>query len=83
MLRTVRESAQLELLEVDDEAFTATLPDGSHVYETGQVRLEKNGSPIQTVCTSAILLAGTEPDPAAMKRARRMRGLRQLGKTSD
>jgi TRAP-type uncharacterized transport system substrate-binding protein len=83
MLRTVRESAQLELLEVDDEAFTSTLPDGSQVYETGQVRLEKNGSPIQTVCTSAILLAGTEPDPAAMKRARRMRGLRQLGKTSD
>ena len=83
MLRAVRESAQLELLDVDDEAFTSTLPDGSQVYETGQVRVEKNGTPTQTVCTSAILLAGSEPDPAAMKRARRMRGLRQLGTTAD
>ena len=83
MLRAVRESAQLELLEVDDEAFTSTLPDGSQVYETGQVRLEKNGVPAQTVCTSAILLAGSDTDPAAMKRARRMRGLRQLGTTAD
>ena len=83
MLRAVRESAQFELLEVDDEAFTASLPDGTQVYENGQVRLEKNGSPTQTVCTSAILLSGSETDPAAMKRARRMQGLRRVGKTSN
>ena len=83
MLRAVRESAQLELLEVSDEAFTATLPDGSHVYEVGQVRLEKNGVPTQTICTNAILLSGSDTDQAAMKRARRMRGLRQVGKNSD
>jgi len=83
MLRAVRESAQLELLEVSDEAFTATLPDGSQVYEVGQVRLEKNGVATQTICTNAILLSGSDTDPAAMKRARRMRGLRQVGESSD
>jgi len=83
MLRAVRESAQLELLEVSDEAFTATLPDGSQVYEVGQVRLEKNGAATQTICTNAILLAGSGTDPNALKRARRMRGLGRAGKTSD
>jgi TRAP-type uncharacterized transport system substrate-binding protein len=83
MLRAVRESAQLELLEVSDEAFTATLPDGSQVYEVGQVRLEKNGVPTQTICTNAILLASSGTDPNAIKRARRMRGLGQAGKISD
>ena len=83
MLRAVRESARLELLEVDDAAFTASLPDGTQVYENGQVRLEKKGPPTQTVCTSAILLAGSKADPTAMKRARRMHGLRRVGKPSD
>jgi TRAP-type uncharacterized transport system substrate-binding protein len=83
MLRAVRESAQLELLEVNDEAFIATQPDGDQVYETGQVRVEKKGSPTQTVCTNAILLAGSEADPAAKKRAQQMHGLRQVGKASD
>jgi TRAP-type uncharacterized transport system substrate-binding protein len=83
MLRAVRESARLELLEVSDDTFTATLPDGSQVYEIGQVRLEKNGPPIQTICTDAILLSGSDTDPAAMKRAQRMRGLRQVSESSD
>lgn len=83
MLRAVRESAQLELLEVSNEAFTTSLPDGTRVYENGQVRLEKNGSPTKTICTNAILLSGSETDPAAMKRARRMRGLLRVGETAD
>jgi len=84
MLRAVRESAQLELLEVSDEAFTASLPDGSQVYEADRIRLEKGGSPIRTVCTSAILLAGDDVAPALVSRARRMRGLlRRAGNVAD
>jgi hypothetical protein len=79
----VRESAQLELLKVSDEAFTASLPDGSQVYEAGRIRLEKGGSPTPTVCTTAILLAGSKATPALVSRARRMRGLRQVGNASD
>jgi hypothetical protein len=83
MLRAVRESAQLELLEVSDEAFTASLPGGTQIYETGRIRLEKGGSPTATVCTSALLLAGRDTAPALVTRARRMRGLRQTSSASD
>ena len=83
MLRAMRESARLELLEVSDEAFIASLPDGSQVYEAGRIQLEKGASPIQTVCTSAILLAGGDVAPALVGRARRMRGLRRVAGASD
>ena len=83
MLRAVRESAQLELLEVSDDAFTAILPDGTQVYEADRIQLEKGGSPVRTVCTSAILLAGSDAAPSLVTRARRMRGLRRVGNASD
>jgi hypothetical protein len=51
--------------------------------EVGQVRLEKNGASIQTICTNAILLSGSGTDSNAIMRARRVRGLFQAAKTSD
>jgi hypothetical protein len=79
MLRAVRESARIELMAVDEAAFTAMLPDGTHVYDVGQVRVDRNAAPIATVCTSALLLAGGEVPTSLVERARRMRGLRPMG----
>jgi TRAP-type uncharacterized transport system substrate-binding protein len=77
MLRAVRESADLVLLPVADDTLTATLPDGTHVYEPGQLQLGRGDSSIPTICTSAVLLGHSGGAPALLDRARRMKGLRR------
>ena len=77
MLQAVRSSGSIRLVGVEGEVFTATLPDGSRVYEIGSVRIARGTPPIRTICTSALLLAGRDVDPKLIERARRMRGLRR------
>jgi TRAP-type uncharacterized transport system substrate-binding protein len=78
MLRAVRDSAKLELMPVADATLTATLPDGSHVYQPGQLRIERGRSSIPTICTSAVLLGHSDAASVLLDRARRMKGLRRV-----
>jgi hypothetical protein len=66
-------------MAIEEASLTAALPDGTQVYEAGEVRVERNAPPVATVCTSAVLLAGNETSPSLIKRARRMRGMTPVG----
>ncbi len=77
MLRAVRESAALELAALDAAALADELPDGSRVYEPGEVRLARGAPAVPTICTSAVLLARRETDPSLLRAAAGMPGLRR------
>ena len=69
MLRRVREDRALELMPLDDPRFASVLPDGTQVYrletvETSPRRLAPGK--LATVCTSALLVAQRDADPAVV-----------------
>jgi hypothetical protein len=79
MLRALRANEKLALMDLRDADLTGTLPDGTRVYEARSVPIEPGpqARQIQTVCTSALLLARPETDPQVVTGAARAFGLRE------
>ena len=75
LLRRVREDRALELMPVDDPQFASVLPDGTQVYrletvETNPRRLAPGK--LATVCTSALLVAQRDADPAVVEKVQNL-----------
>jgi len=61
---------ELQLMNLNDPDLVAPMPDGTRVYTARTVKLA-DGWPtpkIQTICTSALMLARKDADPALVNK---------------
>ena len=65
MLRAVMANDDLYLMDVNDPALVASLPDGTRIYEARSVRLTGSwrAPKIRTICTSALLMTRKDANP--------------------
>jgi hypothetical protein len=70
LLRAVRSNDALGLMPIDDPRFASALPDGTRVYERRTVELEAGwrAAKLDTVCTSALVLARKDADPNPIRK---------------
>ncbi len=81
LLRTVRDSPRLRLMEIspEDTSRGGALPDGTPVYEGREIEVGADSGPLTTLCTSALLLTREGAESAVVERAARVPGLEPPG----
>ena len=77
LLRTVHANDALGLMDLDSAALESALPDGTRIHERRTVETESGRRPksIQTVCTSALLLARSDIDKELLRKLADLVGL--------
>ncbi len=70
-LRAVLANDALALMPLEDPALTRSLPDGTEVYGSKQVKLGSSwrAPKLATVCTSSLVFARKDADPALLRKA--------------
>jgi TRAP-type uncharacterized transport system substrate-binding protein len=77
LLRAVHANDALELMDLDSAALESALPDGTRIHERKRVETDSGRRPksIETVCTSALLLARSDIDKELLRKLADLVGL--------
>jgi len=70
LLRAVHAKDELQLMALDDPALASSLPDGTAIYSLETVKTDSSWTPkkLTTVCTSAMLFARADANPALVSK---------------